>query len=191
MRNVHVVDRRLFTDPSLCDSFIDTLQASPGQNLVLRVSPAWSIDRICRRVRQGSHLGVLRIYCHGNASYIQLAQGLSRPAQTVNFRLLRDIWEGRHPRIEIHACGVVSSTEIACLNIPIYSADMLPAICTPGVSAPNTPGRQLVQAIADNAGALAIAALNAQAPLNRGFEGRVVYCRPARYYRSSDLIGTG
>lgn len=183
MRNVHVIDQRLFgNDRTACDSFCRTLERLPGTNLVFQVNAGWSVHRICDRARRGSVIGVLRIYCHGNAGWMQLAGGLSQPMQTRDFQLLRGYWAGGHPRLEIQACAVASSAPIDCHGRTRATVQDLPQVCTPGVSAPNSAGQRLVQSIADNAGVMTVAALNAQLPTVQGYEGPVIYCRPARYY---------
>ncbi|NLI81941.1 MAG: hypothetical protein GX443_09680 [Deltaproteobacteria bacterium] len=189
MGNVHVVDKRLFLNEADLHSFMRSLQRLPGDNAVFRVDGRWTIWGICRRVRElRGTVGILGLHCHGNASWLQLGPGLSLPAQTANFSVLRGCWVGRYPRIEIHACAVASATPIAC-SAAMATVESLPSVCTPGTDSPGSPGRALVQAIADNAGVLTIAAFNAQLIERLGFEGAVVYCRPATYATAAALIG--
>ena len=188
MINVHVIDRRVFSNnPShtVEQQFAGFSQrvngAWPNDRLIL-VNQDWSIRQICNRVHDlPGMIEILRIYCHGNASNIILGTGMTRPADTEEFRILRGQFMGRKQRIEIHSCAIASATEITCARSP-HGDPVLP--CTAGTDAPNSYGRALVQAIADNAQVLTIAALNFQhvfrLPIR--FEGRVVQCEPDRNY---------
>lgn len=181
MANIDVLDSRRTTGPTQLDAFFE--RSSNRADLTIIVDQEWSIHRICTRVRQHRFVGVLRLLCHGDAGFIELGTGMTVPEDTTAFRVLRNCWAGAYPRIEIHGCGVASATPVGCRP----NLTRLQLECTPGTYDPAGPGQRLVQAIADNAGVLVIAALNTQrgAP---GFEGPVVQCRPAVGYTVRDLI---
>lgn len=188
MINVHVIDRRVFVnDPNFTveqqfEGFSQQVHGVwPNDRLIL-VNADWRVQQICTRVHDlPGMVEILRIYCHGNASNIILGTGMTRPADTQDFRILRGHFIGRKQRIELHSCAIASATEITCARSPAGDP-VLP--CTAGTDDPNSYGRALVQAIADNAQVLTIAALNFQnvfrLPIR--FAGRVVYCEPDRNY---------
>jgi hypothetical protein len=190
MSNVHVVDKRLFPNVEELRAFIDQLSDLSGDNIAFRVDGRWILWGICRRVRNlAREIGVLRIYCHGNASFMELGQGLREPAHTWNFRELRGCWIGRYPRIEIHACAVASATPVRCAAARA-TAETLPAVCVAGTVTRSSRGVALVQSIANNAGVLAMAAYHAQLPTVFGYEGDdIIHCRPSEYYTRAALIG--
>lgn len=181
MANIDVLDRRRRGSLTGIDAFLER-SSNPVDRTII-VDQTWSIRKICNRVRQQRLVGVLRLLCHGNSSFLELGTGIRVPADTTSFQLLRNIWVGDYPRIEIHACGVASATPVGCT----FRWDPPGLECEPGTSPPDNPGRQLVQAMADNAGVLVSASLDVQrgAP---GFEGRVVHCRPAEYFTVRNLI---
>ena len=185
MSNVHVVDRRLFPNDQDLRASLDQLNELPGDNVVFQVDDRWILWGICQRIIElAREVGVLCLYCHGNASFMEFGPTLREPAHTWNFRVLRGCWVGQYPRIEIHACAVASATQIRCAATHA-PADRLPEVCKEGtVTRENRGGVALVQSIADNAGVLAVAAYHAQLPMEIGFEGGdILHCRPAVYYR--------
>jgi hypothetical protein len=182
MANINVLDRRATNVATEED--VQRL-GSPGDRTLV-VDQSWSIHRICDRVRMYGTRGVLRIVCHGNASFIQLGSGMWSPGDTTDFQLLRGSFVGAYPRIEIHACGVANARELSCSTMVM--GDMQITTCDIGIREPNAPGMQLLQAIADNAGVLVMGALDVQR-IAPGFEGSIVYCRPAVPYAGNALIG--
>jgi len=137
------------------------------------------MDRIARRVLEycPRGVGVVRLCCHGNSGAVELGQGLT-PATAQRFGLLRGHFIGSYPRIEVHACAVLSQTAIGCAQ-NAQGAPVLP--CTPGTVARAGPGHVIMQALADATGVLVIAAFNAQVSDPRiAFEGPVQHFRPAQ-----------
>lgn len=183
MPNIDVLDRRRTGPIPSLEAYFERRDSEADQTIL--VDQRWSIYQICTRVRDHGPVGVLRLLCHGNASYIELGTGMRVPADTIPFQHLRGSWVGAYPRIEIHGCGVASSTDVGCE----WRWRSLELACVPGTLDPNSPGGQLVQAIADNAGVLVIASVDVQRGA-RGFEGRIVHCRPRVSYAARDLIGT-
>ena len=143
-----------------------------GQTYYIRVNSAWSMDRIARRVLQYSNnIGILRLCSHGNSDYIQLGQGLTA-GNAWRFRLLRNHFVGQYPRVEVHACGVLSSTSVA--------------VGTPGTVSTSGAGHVIMQAVADAVGVLAIGAYHVQwSDSAFAYEHLVRHFRPTVYYRSS------
>jgi hypothetical protein len=186
--NVHVIEERRFSTQERLNRQLEASRTERGAfpNVVFTVNEHWSMDRICRRVllRSGGQVGVLRLICHGNASYMELGTCLRSPADVTSFRLLRGCWIGRYPRIEIDACGVVSSTLVSC-SLPELTIEQWATVCTPGTVSSSAPGHQLMQALADAAGVLVIASYDVQlGPNPRGFEGRIRHYRPTQYFRT-------
>ncbi len=182
MANIDVLDRRRSRTLTSADAFFEARSNRVDHTII--VDQTWSIHRICSHIRQLGMVGVLRLLCHGDSSYLQLGTGISEPDDTREFRLLRNFWAGAFPRIEIHGCGVASATPVGCdFNLRQMRLD-----CVEGTDPPGNPGRRLVQAMADNAGVLVIAALNVQQG-SPGFEGPVIYCRPGVSYTARELIG--
>ena len=181
MANIDVLDRRRTGSRTGIDAFLERVSNRVDRTII--VDQNWSIHRICSRVRHHGPVGVLRILCHGNSSYMELGTGIRVPGDTTSFQLLRGSWVGEYPKIEIHACGVASATPVGCT----FRRSPPRLVCVRGTSAANNPGRRLVQAIADNAGVLVVASLDVQrgAP---GLEGTIVHCRPAVSYTVRDLI---
>ena len=150
------------------------LEAQRGPTENIHVSNLWSMDRICGRIleRAMRHpisgnpgLGVLHLICHGNAGVVHLGNGLT--AATANsFRHLRGFFVGQYPRIEVHACGVLSGTSVSGA-VPIGTIDH------------NAPGHALMQALSNAAQVLVIAAYNIQFPdSGMVFEGPIRHFRP-------------
>lgn len=153
------------------------LETDRGPTRNIEVNEQWSMDRICRRILQSSEqlaassrhtgLGVLRLVCHGNAGIVQLGSGFSE-ATIGSFRLLRGHFAGRYPRIEVLACGVLSSTEVS-RERPEGTVDL------------NSAGHALMWTLADAAQVLVIAAYNLQLHYPNGsmaYEGPVRHFRP-------------
>jgi len=182
MPNIDVLDRRRTIAIPDLEAFFERTGNRADQTIM--VDQTWTIYQICTRVRDHGPVGVLRILCHGAPSYMELGTGLRVPRDTIPFQHLRGSWGGAYPRIEIHGCGVASSTDVWCE----WRWRPMGTACVPGTSSPNSPGRQLVQAIADNAGVLVIASIDVQRG-TPGFEGTIVHCRPAVSYTARDLIG--
>lgn len=170
--HINVVDDRLG------DSFHRYAQQELGRGpaAYIPVSSQWSMDRIARRILQNfpRGFGVVRLCSHGNSGSVQLGQGLTA-ANAWRFQLLNGHWEGRYPRIEVHACGVLSSTPVACPPSP------RPGMCTPGTVTRNGPGQAIMRALASSAGVLVIAAYHVQWSDDQfRYEGQVRHFRPAR-----------
>jgi len=172
--------------------------------IIINITSAWSMDRVCRRVRSMSRcrVGLLYLLCHGNMGQVFLGQGLTA-ASASNFEILRGCWVGNYPRIEVHACLVSSATPTVCQP----SANVSPAqmasgacdirgehagveiCCSGGTRGENAPGHALMQALADAAGVLVIAAIDPQlTDANFQFEGPIRHYRPAEYYHRPEPI---
>jgi hypothetical protein len=192
-RNVHAIDERRYDTQRMLRREIRRSRNASGcfPNEVFTVNQQWSMDRICRRAieRSGGEIGVLRILCHGNASYIELGTGVQTPNDVWCFRLLRGHWVGRYPRIVLDACGVASATPVSCTvnNFPYRdraALALLASACTPGTASPTSAGHALCQAIADAAGILVVASYDIQlGPTPRGLEGSIHHFRPVQYFR--------
>jgi hypothetical protein len=185
--NVHIIDQRRFSAGNF-EHYASEARSMAGafDNVAFQVNAAWSIDRICRRSLELSRnqIGLLRICCHGNSSYLQLGTEVRIPEDVYSFRLLRGCWVGDCPRIELDACGVLSNTPVACPPQGEMTVEQWQAACTGGTIAPTSAGYSLAQALADVAGILVVASYDVQwAPASVGFEGRIRYFRPATYYR--------
>ncbi len=162
--HINVVDQR---SPRIDRALTRREARIRGQTVNIRVDQAWSMDRICRRVLQNSPagLGVLRIFCHGNSGSVELGQGLNM-ASVPSFRLLRGHFVGQFPKIEVHSCGVLSGTPVSRQQ-PIGMIDL------------NAHGHVLMQALANAAQVLVIAAYNVQDCDRRmAFEGPIRHFRP-------------
>ena len=163
------------------------------------------MDRICRRVREtGDPDGISVLYLvahgetHGQPSRIALGMGLTQ-ATARNFILLRNCWVGLHPRIEVHSCYVASETPPDCHPNPnagfinrVSSAigGRVPRgqTCQPGTPGPAAPGHAIMQELANAAGVLVIAPVNAQfADFQFTFEGPVRHYRPTAYFLRRQL----
>ena len=145
-------------------------EAMRGPTENISVDNQWSMDRICRRVVQRitqsryQALGVLRFICHGNAGYVELGNGLTTQSAR-NFRLLRGHFGGGFPKIEVHACGVLSGTAISVAS-PVGTIDL------------NAPGHTIMRELAHAAQVLVIAAYNYQYA-----DGRMAFEGPIRHFR--------
>ena len=181
MANIDVMDRRLRGALSGVEAYMERNDNRVDQTIM--VDQTWNIRKICTYVRRQGQVGILRILCHGSPSFLQLGTGIRTPRDTTAFQLLRNIWAGEYPRIEVHACAVASSTNIACT----FRWRPPGRDCTPGTLTRNSPAMQMLQSMADNAGVLVSASPDYQN--NRpGFEGRVVHFRPAVYFTMRNLI---
>jgi hypothetical protein len=147
-----------------------------GPAAYIRVNSQWSMDQIARRILQNAPrgLGVVRLCSHGNSGHVELGQGLTA-ANAWRFQLLSGHWQGRFPKIEVHACGVLSATPVACPASP------RPGTCTPGTVALDGPGHAIMQALSNAAGVLVTAAYHVQwSDRDFRYEGQVGHFRPAR-----------
>lgn len=191
MANIDVLDRRRATVASM-DAWFERRSNRSDQTII--VDQAWNMHRICSRVRELGPVGILRLLGHGDVSYLELGTGLSAPGDTTAFQMLRGSWVGRFPRLEVHGCGVASSTPVECrLELRGYSyrgySVRVPAVyCTRGTYVRDSASSRMLQALADNAGVLVIASTDVQGA-GVGFEGTVVHFRPAVSYAARDLIG--
>lgn len=202
---VYVVDDRLGNRlrgggvEVLISGWLRFAQGRPGPKRVIRVNEAWSVDRICRRIREAGLIRILYLCGHGRThqarGYVELGHGLTLGSAR-SFELLRHHWAGRYPRIEVHSCGVASVTRVRCRPNPNYDENYMwnterSRICT-GISGPAAPGHRIMQALADAAGVLVMAGVDDQWPDARfQFEGPVRHYRPAEYFvAEEDLRGS-
>lgn len=168
--------------------------------VVIDIDSDWSMDRICRRVRErtGDRVGVLYLLSHGNVGSIQLGQGLTQ-ANAASFQLLRGCWVGQQPRIEVHACLVASATPVvaqpaagvspaavatgACATRAEDAVTGVDMCYSAGTAGANAPGHVIMQAVADAAGVMAVAGVNVQeTDSDFQFEGPIQRYHPAVYY---------
>lgn len=173
--HVNVIDSRLMNPPGL------RYWRYTRSQRYLSVDQNWSMDRIARRVLEESPdgIGVLRLMCHGGGmGNLTLGQGLTA-ATARQFQILHGHFAGQHPRIEVHACGALSTTPVVC---PPNITPNQVGSCTPGTIARGGPGHAIMQALADAAGVLVVAPFNAQlvSGTQFTFEGPVQYFRPAQ-----------
>ncbi|NEV63718.1 hypothetical protein [Thiorhodococcus minor] len=163
--HVNVIDTR--TPASAIRAAEREARNGPTENL--SVTQQWSMDRICRRIleranQQGGGLGVVRLISHGNSGFVQLGSGLT--SQSVrDFQLLRGRFVGRYPKIEVHACGVLSGQPVT-LARPTGTIDL------------SSAGQALMQSLANAAQVLVIAAYDVQ-----DADGRMRFEGPIRHFR--------
>lgn len=145
------------------------VRSGPTENI--NVNSQWSMDRIGRRIVQRvtqsrcQALGVLRFLCHGNMGYVELGNGLTVQSAS-NFQMLRGHFGGQFPKIEVHACGVLSGTAVTS-HSPSGTIDL------------SAPGHAIMRALARAAQVLVIAAYDTQyADGSMAFEGPIRHFRP-------------
>lgn len=158
--HVNVIDRR----SPFADRIVTWWRARRGPTENILINQDWSMDRICRRVREcvtgaarpnrETGLGVLRLFCHGGPGFVQLGNGFYRQS-IESFRLLDGWFVGRYPKIEVHACSVLEGESVE--------------------------GRALMQRLANMAQVLVIAGYDVQrVDGEMAFEGTVGHFRPMR-----------
>ncbi len=117
-----------------------------------------SIPVIAQRIRSvaGSDLiETLYLCAHGNSGYLQLGTGLTT-ATAMSFSVLRGRFDFMG-MIQIHGCGVASSTSITAPGGTVEHP-----VVVPGTFTGSGMGLELLRALADSTGALVEAAINAQ-----------------------------
>lgn len=122
------------------------------------VQQADSIPIIAQRIRSvaGSDLiSTLYLCAHGNSGYLQLGTGLTT-ATAMSFSVLRGRFDFMGI-IQIHGCGVASSTSITAPGGTIEHPNVVP-----GTFTGSGLGLELLRSLATHTGALVEAAINAQ-----------------------------
>lgn len=171
---------------------------NPGQ--IIDINNQWSMHTICRRVREltNDQVGVLYLLSHGNQGQVMLGQGMTQD-RCLGFRQLRGCWVGEQPRIEVHACLVVSATPAvvqpaaavspaaraagACATEGTESSTGTRICVSAGTLGEAAPGNVLMETLANEAGVVVMAAAWAQiADREFEYEGPVRWYRPNVYY---------
>jgi hypothetical protein len=117
-----------------------------------------SIPMIVQRIRSvagNDQIDTLYLCAHGNSGYLQLGTGLT-PTTAPSFSVL----SGRFASmgfIQIHGCGVASSTSITAPGGTVEHP-----LVVPGTFTGSGLGLELLRTLANHTGALVEAAINAQ-----------------------------
>ena len=183
---IYVVDQRVEMNSSVRRR---VLENRPQPKEVIYVNREWSIDRICRRIRSfGNDSGIFILYLlghgfpfgrnqEGGTPEVEIGQGL-RMFSVNRFSMLRNIWIGNHPRIEVHSCYMVSEELGQCRN-RTWSENFMERYhdrgaywrgervarahdCTAGRLGSTAPGNMLMQALANASGVTVVASADAQ-----------------------------
>jgi|WetSurSiteA1Bulk_404760.scaffolds.fasta_scaffold18051_2 hypothetical protein len=157
-------------------------------SVYIRVDESWSMDHIARRIveRATGGIGVVRFICHGNSGRVWFGSGLTA-GTAAGFQLLGGHFTGEHPRIEVHACAVLSGTSVDCGPVQRDTSHSVAGFprdfqrCLPGTIVESGPGHVIMQALANAAGVTVVAAYNVQwTDPELALEGTVRYFHPAQ-----------
>jgi hypothetical protein len=142
---------------------------------VFKVSSTTSIPTIMTWIRHYAEekIELLLLCAHGNSGYLQLGTGLTQ-ATAHHFSAIADLFESDADGIEIHGCGVGSST-----NILKGMDKKNNPVCQAGTYSSGGAGQLLLSAMANAAKTPVKAGLNCQlADAGFDFEGPTVTERP-------------
>jgi hypothetical protein len=143
---------------------------------VLKVRKDATITSIVTLIRENAieDIETLLLCAHGNSGYLQLGEGLNHGRANHFSRLAGKFESGGV--IEIHGCGVASSTDV------LKGFDKKGgAVCKAGTQSSSGAGELLLSALATATGASVKAALNCQlADAGFDFEGPTVTVKPKK-----------
>ena len=176
--DVYVVDSRL--------NFMWWWEACLRPGIKFQINQAWEMHRIALRIAdlvpQDTNINKLRLCCHGDlqgGGEVKLGEGLN-PQNAGAFERLRGRFSGPSPRIEVHACAVLSGTPITVVSRPVLPGvprSLLDrATTSPGRLNFGGPGFRTMVALCMAAQVFVHATIDAQ--------------RPDKHFRMEGLIGT-
>jgi hypothetical protein len=112
---------------------------------------------------------LLRLCAHGNSGFLQLGDGLTAE-NAFYFNILRNYFSPGARGIELHACGVASTTPLTAPHITGRG----------GTGSPSGPGYALLRALAQGTGVPVTAAINIEeADRNYNWEGMTMTVTPS------------